>query len=66
MMPGISPGDSEIRKADFASTGCLPTYQALKKPDSREPGSKNTGSKGRSRTADPSIMSATSNYNYLI
>lgn len=58
MMPGISPGDSEIRKADFASTGCLPTYQALKKPDSREPGSKNTGSKGRSRTADPSIMSA--------
>ena len=30
----------------------------MKKPDSREPGFLNTGSKGRSRTADPSIMSA--------
>ena len=63
MRPGISPGDSEIRKADLASVSCLPTFQALKKPDSREPGFINTGSKGRSRTADPSIMSAASNYN---
>lgn len=47
-----------LTKKGYDENRVAPTFQVLKKPDSCEPGFINTGSKGRSRTADPSIMSA--------